>query len=160
MLVVLLFTCLLFTFSCFGLLLGICNDQYDWLRWSYCYLLVYYLLLAVLAFYSVFVVIYTTSFAGRYLSFSFNPLSVWQLSCFFAMLTIFLTSCFGWVNLLAACSLLFTLYCCELFLTVLVSSGLCLSVLYFMCFLQCIFVCIRVIVTVCWVSGLVLLVLS
>ena len=61
--------CLLFTFSCFGLLLGICNDQYDWLRWSYCYLLVYYLLLAVLVFYSVFVTIYTTSFAGHYLSF-------------------------------------------------------------------------------------------
>ena len=101
--------CLLFTFSCFGLLLGICNDQFDWLHWSYCYLLVYYLLLAVLAFYSVFVAIYTTSFAGRYLSFSFNPLSVWQLSCFFAMFTIFPTSRFGWVNLLAACCLLFIL---------------------------------------------------
>ena len=37
------------------------------------------------AFYSVFVAIYTTSFAGRYLSFSFNPLRVWQLSCFFAV---------------------------------------------------------------------------
>ena len=45
----------------------------------------YYLLLAVLAFYSVFVTIYTTSFAGRYLSFPFNPLHVWQLSCLLAV---------------------------------------------------------------------------
>ena len=93
-----------------------CNDQYDLLCQSYCYLFVYYLLLAVLVFYSVFVTIstiscvgrtvvylsiiyfqlflvfysvfvaiYTTSFAGRYLSFPFNPLRVWQLSCFFAV---------------------------------------------------------------------------
>ena len=54
-----------------------CNDQYDKMFWSYCYLLVYYLLLAVLVFYSVFIAIYMTSFAGRYLSFSFNPLNVW-----------------------------------------------------------------------------------
>ena len=81
----------------------------SFLCWSYCYLFVYYLLLAVLVFYSVFVAIYMTSFAGRYLSFSVNPLSVWQLSSFYAMFTIFPTSRFGWVNLLAACSLLFIL---------------------------------------------------
>ena len=52
--VILLFTCLLFT-------------------------------LAVSDFYSVFIAIYTTSFVGRYLSFPFNPLLVWQLSCFFAV---------------------------------------------------------------------------
>ena len=56
---------LLFTFSYFGLLLGICNDQYNWLRWSYCYLLAYYLLLAVLAFYSVFVTISMIGCVGR-----------------------------------------------------------------------------------------------
>ena len=72
-------------------------------------LLVSYLLLAVLVCYSVFVAIYTTSFAGRYLSFSFNPLSVWQLSCFFAVFTSFPISRLGWVNLLAACGLLFIL---------------------------------------------------
>ena len=65
--------------------------------------------LAVLVFYSVFIAIYTTSFAGCYLSFSFNPLSVWQLSSFFAKFMIFPTSCLGWVNLLAACGLLFIL---------------------------------------------------
>ena len=84
-----------------------CNDQYNKLCWLYCYLLVYYLLLAVLVFYSVFIAIYMTSFAGRYLSFSFNPLSVWQLPCFFAMFTIFLTSRSGRANHLAACGQVF-----------------------------------------------------
>ena len=42
-----------------------CNDQYDKLCWSYCYLFVYYLPLAVLVFYSVFVTISTISCVGR-----------------------------------------------------------------------------------------------
>ena len=42
-----------------------CNDQYDKLCWSYCYLFLYYLLLAVLVFYSVFVTISTISCVGR-----------------------------------------------------------------------------------------------
>ena len=73
-----------------------------------------------------------TSFSGRYLSFSFNPLSVWQLSCFFAMFTIFPTSRLGWVKLLAACGLLFilVLLCVTLHCSGFVSSLLSCFVLY------------------------------
>ena len=132
MLVVLLFTCLLFTFSCFGLLLGICNDQYDWLHWSYCYLLVYYLLLVIWPF-------------TRYLSRSIRlvllvvtylfPLTLCMCgSCLASLLlfTIFPTSRFGWVNLLAACSLLFilVLLCVTLHCSGLIWSLLSCFVLY------------------------------
>ena len=82
------------------------NDQYDYLHWSYCYLLVYYLLLAVLAFYSVFVTIYTTSSAGSYLSF---PLTLWVLASHLASLL-----CLRSFRLVALVGLTFWLHvvCC------------------------------------------------
>ena len=60
-------------------------------------------------------------------------------SCLASLLlyTIFPTSRLGWVNLSTACSLLFVLLLCVIF-TVMVSSGLCLAAMYFICFLQCI----------------------
>ena len=131
--VVLLFTCLLFTFNCFGLLLGICPGQYDQLCWSHCYLLVSYLLLTVLAFYLVFVPIYTTSFAGRYLSFSFNHFAcvavVLLLCC--CLRSFRLVALVG-LAFLAAYSLLFALVllCVTLRCDVLVWSLLSCFVLY------------------------------
>ena len=57
---------------------------YDWLWGSYCYLLVYYLLLAVLDFYSVFVTISTISCVGHTVIYSL----MFSFSCFGLLLGI------------------------------------------------------------------------
>ena len=78
--------------------------------------------LAVSVFYSVFVVIYTTSFAGRYLSFLLTLCLCGSCLASLLLFMIFPTSRLGWVNLLTACDLLFvlvllcvTLHCNGLF---------------------------------------------
>ena len=126
MLVVLLFTCLLFT-------------------------------LAVSVFYSVFVVIYTTSFAGRYLSFLLTLCLCGSCLASLLLFTIFPTSRLGWVNLLTVCDLLFVL---VLLCVILRCNGLFWSLLS--CFVLYVFFynVSRVINTVCWFSRLVVLVLS
>ena len=88
--------------------------------------------LAVSVFYSVFVAIYTTSFAGRYLSFLLTLCLCGSCLASLLLFTIFPTSRLGWVNLLTACDRLFilVLLCVTLFCTGLFWSLLSCFVLY------------------------------